>query len=485
MALLPLSLLFLVPLFLLLQPIFSRKLKNLPPGPHPWPVIGNLLSVLSPCPHVDLARLSRVHGPLMLLKFGAQPVIVASSPESAEQILKTRGSAMSGRYIPHSLRMRDHTEHSVVWTDCTENWKMLRRIARTQLFTTKMLDAHIRVREEKVAEMLSYVAGKKGGEAVKITEFVFGTLLNVLGHVVFSRDVFRYGERGDEVGMQRLIREMLYIAASPNLADFYPFIGGLDLFGLNRACLERLRDVTALWTPVVKERRAVNDHSKQDFLQVLLDNDFRDPQINAIFLETFGPGSETSSTTIEWAMAELIKQPSKMAKVVEELDREVGTNPLKEADLPRLQYLDACIKETMRLHPAAPFLIPHRAVETTPVMGYTVPKDYQVLVNAYAIGRDPKHWTDPDSFVPERFLETEVDYNGNHFQFIPFGAGRRMCMGLPLASRTIPLILGSLLHSFKWELPDGMEPEKLEMNGKLSLTLVRDPPLVAIPKLRM
>ncbi|XP_068646092.1 corytuberine synthase-like [Aristolochia californica] len=474
-------LLFLVPIFLLLKQ-FQRK--NLPPGPFPWPIVGNIFSMPSKSPHVDLMKLSRIHGPLMLVKFGAQPVVIASNQESAMEILKTHDKTMSGRYIPHSLRMNDHTEHSVVWTDCTDNWKMLRRIARTELFTTKMLDAHIHVRERKVAEMLQYVEGKKG-EAVKITEFVFGTLLNILGHVVFSQDVFRYGEKGDEVGMQRLIREMLYIAASPNLADFYPIIGGLDLNGLNRACLQRLKDVVALWTPVVKERRAMNDNSKHDFLQVLLDNGFRDPQINAIFLETFGPGSETSSTTIEWAMAELIKHPKQLTKVVEELDREVGNGTLTEAHLPRLQYLQACIKETMRLHPAAPFLIPHRAVETTQVMGYTVPKDCQVLVNAYAIGRDPNSWTDPDSFLPERFLESELDYNGNHFQFIPFGAGRRMCMGLPLASRTIPLILGALLHSFDWDLPDGMEPEKLELNEKLSLTLVRDPPLVAIPKVRM
>lgn len=274
-----LFILLIIPLYLFLRP---QKI-NLPPGPRPWPLLGNMMSVLSKAPHIDLMKLAQRHGPLMLVKFGAQPVIIASAPDSAAEILRTHDRAMSGRYIPHSLRMKDHTEHSVVWTDCTDNWKALRRVARTELFTTRMLDAHIDVRAAKVAEMVEYI-GRRGGQPLRITEVVFGTLLNILGHVVFSRDVFQYGEKGDKVGMQRLIREMLYIAASPNLADFYPILGGLDLRGLNRACLQRLRDVTALWTGVVKERRENNDQSKHDFLQVLLANSFRDQQINAIFL---------------------------------------------------------------------------------------------------------------------------------------------------------------------------------------------------------
>ncbi|KAJ8642844.1 hypothetical protein MRB53_004592 [Persea americana] len=478
----PLVWFLLVPLIVLLFFLPSSR-KNLPPGPKPWPIIGNMLSMLTGAPHVELMKLARTHGPLMLVKFGAQPVIVASTPAAATEILKANDRILSGRYIPHSLRMKNHIKHSVVWTDCTDNWKTLRRIARTELFSTKMLDAQLLVREKKVAEMVNFVRGQDG-KAVVITEFVFGTLLNILGHVVFSKDVFQYGEKGDKVGMQRLIREMLMIAASPNLSDFYPILAGLDLHGLLRACEARLNDVIGLWEGAVKERRENNDHTKQDFLEVLLANGFDDAQINAMFLETFGPGSETSSTTIEWAMAELLRSPEKMSKVRAELDREVGKDRLTEFHLPRLHYLQACIKETMRLHPAAPFLIPHRAVETCEVMGYTIPKDNQILVNAYAIGRDPDAWKDPNTFIPERFLESDLDYYGNHFHFIPFGAGRRICLGLPLASRTIPMILGSLIHAFDWCLPDGMPGAQLEMKEKMSLTLVRDPSLVAVPKIR-
>ncbi|KAL5994465.1 hypothetical protein ACLOJK_024517 [Asimina triloba] len=442
-----------------------------------------MMSMLSGDPHVELMKLARVHGPLMLVKFGMNPVIVASSQESAMEILRTHDKAFSGRFVPHSMRSKDHIKHSLVWTDCTDGWKNLRRIARTELFSTKMLDAHVHVRQRKVGEMLDYIRGKEGGE-IKITEVVFGTLLNILGHVVFSKDVFRYGEKGDEVGMQKLIRDMLYIAATPNLADFYPFLGGLDLHGLLRACEDRLNKIE-LWKDTVKERRARRDPSKHDFLEVLLANDFNDAQLNAMFL-TFGPGSETSSTTVEWTLAELLKHPDKMSKVQEELAREVGGPGciLTESHLPRLPYLHACIKEAMRLHPAAPFLLPHRSVEPCQVMGYSIPKDYKILINAYAIGRDPYAWEDPDVFSPERFLDSDLDYHGNHMQFIPFGAGRRICIGMALAIRTIPLFLGSLLHTFDWKLPDGMTADRLQIKEKLSLTLVVDPSLVAVPKAR-
>lgn len=273
----------LLPLLLLLLIFNPFSRKKLPPGPYPWPVIGNMISLSKGPPHVELMKLAGVHGPLMLVKLGMRPVIVASTPESAMEILRTHDKALSGRFIPQSMRIKDHIKHSVVWSDCTDGWKNLRRIARTELFSTRMLDAHVHVRQQKVGEMVEYIRGKEGGE-IKITEVVFGTLLNILGHVVFSKDVFRYGEKGDNVGMQALIREMLIIGGTPNLVDFYPFLGDFDLQGLLAATADRLNKVNELWKETVKQRRANRDDSKHDFLAVLLDNGFDDAQINAMFL---------------------------------------------------------------------------------------------------------------------------------------------------------------------------------------------------------
>lgn len=277
-------LLFLLPLifFLVRRPPY----KNLPPGPYAWPIIGNVNAKLNKAPHLALTELGRTHGHLMLLRFGLQPIVMANTHEAAMEVLKTHDKTLAGRYTPHSLRMKNHIQHSLVWADCTDNWKALRRISRVELFSTKMLDAQMRSREEKVSELVSFLS-RKEGEAVKLTDGVFGTLLNILGHVVFSKDVFDFNEKGDKVGMQRLIRELLVIGASPNMADFYPFLGGLDLQGLNRACVERVKQCNALWEGVVGERRRMRKEeceNMHDFLQVLLNNGFNEAQINAMFL---------------------------------------------------------------------------------------------------------------------------------------------------------------------------------------------------------
>ena len=183
-------------------------------------------------------------------------------------------------------------------------------------------------------------------------------------------------------------------------------------------------------------------------------------------------------------MAELIKSPESMEKVREELAREISDNLIKFSDLPQLPYLQACLKETLRLHPPAPLLLPRRASVTCEVMNYTIPKDSLIWVNVWAIGRDPMNWEDPLVFKPERFLNSTVDFKGNNLEFIPFGAGRRICPGLPMAARLLPLALASLIHFFDWSLPNGTTPDELDMNDKFGVTLQKEQPLLIIPEVR-
>lgn len=192
-------------------------------------------------------------------------------------------------------------------------------------------------------------------------------------------------------------------------------------------------------------------------------------------------GSETTSSSIEWALTELLCKPESLNRVKAELAEVVGPNrKLEESDIENLPYLQAVIKENLRLHPPIPFLIPRRAMEDTNFNGYHIPKNTQVLINAWAIGRDPDVWSEPLSFKPERFLGSKVDYKGQNYELIPFGAGRRMCAGVPLAHRMLNLLLGSLLHEFDWELD--CCKETMDMTDRLGITMRKSEPLYALPK---
>ncbi|ERN14972.1 hypothetical protein AMTR_s00032p00218900 [Amborella trichopoda] len=197
----------------------------------------------------------------------------------------------------------------------------------------------------------------------------------------------------------------------------------------------------------------------------------------------YAAGSETTATTVEWAMAELLHNPNKMAMAKQELKENIGStmHTVEETDLGRLPYLQAVVKETLRLHPPVPLLLPHRADVTVKVRGYVIPKHTQVLVNAWAIGRDVQVWENPTAFIPERFVGSNINYKGRDFQYIPFGAGRRICPGLPLGVRMVQIVLASLLHSFDWELPDGLKPEEMDMRDKFGVTLQKAVPLEAVP----
>jgi cytochrome P450 len=195
-------------------------------------------------------------------------------------------------------------------------------------------------------------------------------------------------------------------------------------------------------------------------------------------------GTDTSSVTVEWAMSELLRKPEVLAKATEELDRVVGRDRLvAEGDIPSLPYLDAVVKETMRLHPVVPLLIPRVSREDTSVAGYGIPRGTRVLVNVWAIGRDPAVWGDAaEEFRPERFVGSEVDVKGQDLRLLPFGSGRRMCPAHGLGLRMVQLVLANLVHGFAWRLPDGMAPEKLSMEEKFGISVSRMEQLKAIPE---
>lgn len=187
--------------------------------------------------------------------------------------------------------------------------------------------------------------------------------------------------------------------------------------------------------------------------------------------DIFGAATDTSYIALEWTMAELARSPKILKRVQDEIREILGNKgKVEEDDISKMEYLKAVIKESLRLHPPAPLLVPRESLEATKIQGYEIPKKTRILVNALSIGQDPEFWEEAHEFRPERFLNNLIDFKGNDFQFIPFGAGRRICPGMHFAISTIELALASLLYSFDWKLPNNMNPEDLDMVETFGIT---------------
>uniref|UniRef100_A0ACD5XR89 Uncharacterized protein n=1 Tax=Avena sativa TaxID=4498 RepID=A0ACD5XR89_AVESA len=196
-------------------------------------------------------------------------------------------------------------------------------------------------------------------------------------------------------------------------------------------------------------------------------------------------GTDTNSLTVEWTMAELLRRPAIMSKVRSELQQVIGSKQYPdESDISKLAYLRTVVMETMRHHPPGPLLMPREAMaDSAEVGGFTVPKGAMVIVNLWAIMRDPATWTQPEEFVPERFVKVDMDFRGDmdRFEFMTFGAGRRACPGMAMATRAVMLILASLLHAFEWRLPEGMHPTDVDLRDRFGTSLNMVTPLKAVP----
>ncbi|XP_015690356.1 geraniol 8-hydroxylase-like [Oryza brachyantha] len=475
--------------------LFVDARRNLPPGPRPLPLIGNIFD-LGAQPHRSLARLAESHGPLMTLRLGTVTTVVASSPDTARDILQRHEAAFSLRSVPDAARAHGHNMFSMgMLPPSSPLWRTLRRVCAAELFAPRSLDARQSLRRDKVRQLVNHVTRlARDGAAVDVGRAVFTTSLNLLSSTIFSADLADLddGRGGSPAGEFRdIISEFTIIIGVPNVSDFFPIIAPLDLQRLRRRVARVFTRLHAVFDEHIERRlqeRAAGELPKNDFLDVLLDyrspedgRGFDRPTLQFLITDLFSAGSNTTAVNVEWAMAELLQNPTSMAKAREELARVIGSKPeIEESDISKLKYLEAVVKETLRLHPPAPFLLPHQAEDTTEVGGYTVPKGTRVLVNAWAIGRDSKVWSEPDKFMPERFLQREVDLRGRDFELIPFGSGRRICPGLPLAVRMVHLMLASLLHRFEWRLLPEVEKNGVDMAEKFGMILERASPLQAI-----
>nr|AKI33881.1 cytochrome P450 76AD1-like protein [Ercilla volubilis] len=467
---------------------------RLPPGPRPLPIIGNLHQ-LGDTPHRTLAQLACKYGPLISLKFGSITTIVVSSSVVAKELFQKHDLTLASRKVPAAVRANDHDKFSIAWLPVCPKWRNLRKISAVHSLSTQRLDSSQSLRQAKVLELMEFVRGCcKAGEAVDVGKAAFTTSLNLLSNTFFSFDLASHSS-SDSGEFKELVWRIMEEIGKPNLADCFPVLRFVSAFSVNHQLMGFGNKMNELFAGIIDERlrsgscsasSGVGDGDVLDTLLRLMkenDSELSLDDIKHLLMDFFTAGTDTTSSTLEWAMTELLHNPEKMAKAQDELEQVLGNDnvTVQETDMLKLPYLQAIVKETLRMHPPTVFLLPRKADDDVELYGYLVPKNAQVLVNLWAISRDPKTWENPDVFSPERFMDRDIDMKGQDFELIPFGAGRRICPGLALAYRMLNLMLGTLIHAFKWKLGDGLNPEDLDMTDKFGITIQKAKPLRAIP----
>ncbi|KAK3157316.1 hypothetical protein QOZ80_2AG0119230 [Eleusine coracana subsp. coracana] len=478
---------------------------NLPPGPRPWPVIGNL-NHIGTLPHLSLHILAKRYGPFMSLRLGSVPVIVGSSVDAARFFLKTHDTAFLDRARTAVGRYTLYNCSNMSWSPYGPYWRQARKLWQAELFSAKCLMSQEHVRVEEVRAMLRdlWVASSSAGSrnAVTLRDHLLMVSLNVVSRLVQGKKYI--SEERPDTGttpkeFRWMIDELFVLMGVLNIGDMIPWLNCLDLQGYIRRMKRVSKMFDGFLEHVLDEHNERRQREGKEFvvldmvdqlLQLADDQNLEVPihrdGVKAFTLDLIAGGTETSAVTVEWAMSEILRKPEVLAKATEELDRVVGRSQLvTEADIPNLRYLEAIVKEAMRLHPVAPLLVPRLSREDTSVGGYDIPTSTRVLINVWAIGRDPTVWEAPTEFRPERFLGSNVDVKGQHFCLLPFGSGRRMCPGLPLGLIMVHLTLANLLHGFTWRLPYGTAPEDLSMEEKLGITTPRLVPLKAVAERRL
>uniref|UniRef100_K3Z0S3 Cytochrome P450 n=1 Tax=Setaria italica TaxID=4555 RepID=K3Z0S3_SETIT len=432
----------------------------LPPGPWQLPVIGSLHHLLlrnRSLPHRAMAGIARRLGapPLIYLRLGEVPVVVASSRDAARAFLKTHDANFASRPWSSTVRTMMVDGQGLLFARYGALWRQMRKITILELLSARRVQSFRRVREEEVRRLVASVAAAAangGGEAaVNVSERVAMLVTDSVMRIMIG-DRF---ERREE--FLEGLDEAIKITSGFNLSDMFPSSRLARLVGgTARRAEANHRKNFELMDYAIKQheqRRAAMaaaadsaGEEEEDLMDVLLrvqkEGGLEVPLtmsiIKAVILDLFGAGSETSANTLQWAMSELMRNPRVMHKAQAELrDSLHGKPTVTEDDMADLKYLKLIIRETMRLHPAVPLLLPRECHESCKVMGYDVPKGTTVLVNVWAISRDPKYWDDAETFRPERFESTTVDLKGRDFEFTPFGAGRRICPGMTFAQATI------------------------------------------------
>ncbi|KAI3886642.1 hypothetical protein MKX03_034736 [Papaver bracteatum] len=469
------------------QPSLSAAFP-LPPGPSLWPLLGSIPALLRNKPRYKwiLGIMKEMNTEIACIRLGNVHIIPVTSPELAREFLQKQDAVFASR--PRTMA----TEHlsrgflTTIVTPWGDQWKKMRRVVTSEMVSHARLESLLGKRNEEANNLVFHLHNQcnknslSGGEVINIRLLTRQFTGNVIRKMVFNNRYFGKGRKDGGPGIEEIEHvnadfEVLYLVYAFGIQDYFPYLRWLDLDGHEKVVKRAMGVVNKYHDPIIEKRirqrsnRTMKNKVPEDLLDVLIS--LKDKQgkpllseeeIKAQAVELIIATVDNPANAVEWAIAEMINQPDILIKAKEEIDMVVGKSRwVEEYDFPKLNYVKACAREALRLHPIAPFNVPHVSNSDTIVSGYFIPKGSHVLLSRAGLGRNPRIWHEPFNFNPERHLMSKdggianVDLAEKELRFISFTTGRRGCVGGALGKAIIIMLLARLIQGFDWSAPPG------------------------------
>ncbi|RDX60973.1 Cytochrome P450 82A4, partial [Mucuna pruriens] len=523
----------------LYYPLKFGQGKEAPTVAGAWPIVGYLLLLSgSKTPHRTLGALTNKYGPIFSIKLGAKKALVISNWEIAKECFTTNDTAVSSRPKLVAVEHMGYNHAILGFAPYGPYWRELRKITTLEILSSRRVEQlqHVRVSElqNSTKELFDVWCSKKnesGYALVELNQWFSHLTFNMVLRMVVGKRYFSATTVDDEKAQRcvKAVTEFMRLLGVFTVGDAIPYLRWFDFGGHEKAMKETAKEFDSIlseWLEEHRQNRALdkNVDQVQDFLDVMIslldgktiDGTDADTMIKSTVLvciyvsvdvykivstgyfnldltkssiltvdTVIAGGTNTSNTALTWAICLLLRNPFALEKVKAELDIQVGQQRcLSEYDIGKLTYLQAIVKETLRLYPPGPLSGPREFTENCTLSGYNIQKGTRLITNIWKIHTDPNVWSDPLEFKPERFLTThkDIDVKGQHFELLPFGSGRRICPGISFGLQMVHFTLASFLHSFEISNPS---TETLDMTETFGLTNTKATPLEILIKPRL
>ncbi|KAK7310881.1 hypothetical protein RJT34_08659 [Clitoria ternatea] len=462
-----------------------------------WPLIGHLhlLDGSDKPPYETLGALADKYGPIFRIKIGVHPAVVVSTRELAKECLTTLDLIVSSRPKFTAAKILTYNYASFAFSPYGDFWRQMHKITVSELLSTHRFELLRGIRDSEMQSSLKEIyrawVDKRGGSDYLLVEMKkwFGELnLNVILRMIAGKR-YTSGNEQQVKRIRRVLRDFFRLMGVSVVGDAIPFLGWLDLGGKMKEMKNTAKEIDSIVGEWLEEHRRNRDSgetkTEQDFIDVLLSvidgvdlaGYDADSVIKATCATLIAAAADTTTVAMTWSLSLLLNNPHALKKVQDELDEHVGKERLiNDLDINKLVYLQAVVKETLRLYPPGPFPGPREFIEDCTLGGYHIQAGTRLFLNIWKSQRDPCIWSDPLEFQPERFLtiHKDTDVKGQHFEILPFGSGRRSCPGVSFGLQMTHLALAAFLQAFEVTTASNA---KVDMSATFGLTIIKTTPL--------